>query len=98
MSQQLQEMPSSNGHCYTQSSVMHFSNVPGEDGQPQIYQATSSTRLAPGGVCCHSYRLLCFYFLQIKESRKAVRDSHTGIHKMAVSHHIGKLMYHVRIT
>lgn len=66
MSRQLQEMPSSNGHCYSQSSVMHFSNIPGQGGQPQIYQATSSTRTAPGGVCCHSYRLLHFILYRLK--------------------------------
>ncbi|XP_074654276.1 myeloid leukemia factor 1-like [Tubulanus polymorphus] len=63
-----------NSHCYTQSTVMSYSNVPGQNGQPQIYQATSSTRTAPGG---------------IKETQRSVRDSRRGIDKMAIGHHIG---------
>ena len=27
---------------------------------------------------------------QVKETRKAVKDSHTGLQKMAVGHHIGQ--------
>jgi len=62
-----------NGHFYTQSSVMSYSNV--GDGPPKIYQATTSTRQAPGGV---------------KETRKAVRDSTKGVEKMAIGHHINE--------
>ncbi|XP_003384339.1 PREDICTED: myeloid leukemia factor-like [Amphimedon queenslandica] len=62
------------GHSYSQSTVMHFSSTNGRDGQPQIYQASSSTRCAPGG---------------IKESRKMERDSTTGVQKTSVSHQIG---------
>lgn len=43
-------------------------------GEPKYYQATTSTQRAPDG---------------IKETKRAVRDSETGIHKMAVGHHIG---------
>nr|XP_033815192.1 myeloid leukemia factor 1 [Geotrypetes seraphini] len=43
------------------------------DGPPKIYEASNQTRMAPGG---------------IKETRKAVRDSETGLAKMAVGHHI----------
>lgn len=35
-------------HCFTQSSVMSYSNVNG--GQPKIYQATSASRQMPGGL------------------------------------------------
>lgn len=50
-----------NGHVYTQSSFMSYSNV---DGTPKVYQASSSTTQAPGG---------------IKETRKVVRDSESGV-------------------
>lgn len=40
----------------------------------QVYQATSSTRSAPGG---------------IRETKKAVCDSRTGLKKMAIGHAIG---------
>ncbi|CAG5129068.1 unnamed protein product [Candidula unifasciata] len=43
------------------------------NGAPQVYQAVASSRQAPGGV---------------KETRKAVRDSQTGVEKVAVGHHI----------
>lgn len=41
----------------------------------QVYQASSSTRQGPGGV---------------KETRKAVADSRSGIKKMQIGHHIGE--------
>lgn len=47
----------------------------GPDGRPQVYQATSSTKTGPGG---------------IKETRKTVEDSRTGVKKMAIGHHIGE--------
>jgi len=43
------------------------------NGPPKIYQASSSTRSGPGGV---------------KETRRTVRDSHRGLEKMSVGHHI----------
>lgn len=46
----------------------------GPDGRPQIYQATSSTKTGPGG---------------IRETRKTVQDSTSGVKKMAIGHHIG---------
>lgn len=60
-----------NSHCYSSSSVMSYSNT--GNGAPQYYQASSSTRQAPGG---------------IRETRKTVRDSAQGIEKMAIGHHI----------
>ncbi|XP_071945751.1 myeloid leukemia factor 2-like [Antedon mediterranea] len=63
--------PSPNGHAFSHSSFTSYSNT--GDGAPKVYQATSSTRQAPGG---------------IKEIRKTVRDSAAGIEKMAVGHHI----------
>lgn len=40
----------------------------------QVYNASSSTRTGPGG---------------IKETKKAVSDSRTGVKKLAIGHHIG---------
>lgn len=62
-----------NSHSYMQSSVMSYSNT--GQGAPKIYQATSATRQAPGG---------------IRETRKAVRDSEAGIEKMAVGRHLNE--------
>lgn len=39
----------------------------------QVYEASSSTRLAPGGV---------------KETKSTVRDSRTGRHEMSIGHHL----------
>nr|KAG5710096.1 hypothetical protein BaRGS_030172 [Batillaria attramentaria] len=64
--------PNPNGHVYTQQSFMSYSNVGG--GQPRVYQASTSTTQAPGG---------------IKETRKTLRDSETGVEKVSVGHHIG---------
>ncbi|KAJ8981903.1 hypothetical protein NQ317_007295 [Molorchus minor] len=57
------------------SSVTVTSMTSGPDGRPQIYKATSSTRVAPGG---------------IKETQKTVTDSITGTKKMSIGHHIGE--------
>jgi len=62
-----------NSHCYMQSSVMSYRND--GSGQPKVYQATTSTRQAPGG---------------IRETRKAVRDSDAGIEKMAIGRHLNE--------
>ncbi|XP_023788523.1 myeloid leukemia factor 1 isoform X5 [Cyanistes caeruleus] len=43
------------------------------DGPPKVFQASAQTRTAPGGV---------------KETRKAVKDSETGLEKIAIGHHI----------
>ncbi|KAL0101578.1 hypothetical protein PUN28_019014 [Cardiocondyla obscurior] len=63
-----------NGNCHSfmSQSVMTMSSGP--DGRPQVYQETTSTRMAPGG---------------IKETKKTVSDSRTGTKKMAIGHHIG---------
>ncbi|XP_023159945.2 myeloid leukemia factor isoform X2 [Drosophila hydei] len=47
----------------------------GPDGRPQIYQASTSTKTGPGGV---------------RETRKTVQDSRSGLKKMAIGHHIGE--------
>ncbi|KAF3847728.1 hypothetical protein F7725_020756 [Dissostichus mawsoni] len=61
----------SNSHSFSSSSVMTYSKVGNEP--PKVFQASSSTRRAPGG---------------IKETRKAVKDSESGVEQMAIGHHI----------
>ncbi|XP_063349407.1 myeloid leukemia factor 1 isoform X3 [Pelmatolapia mariae] len=61
----------SNTHSFSSSSVMTYSKVGNEP--PKVYQATASTRCAPGG---------------IKETRQAIRDSESGLEKMKIGHHI----------
>lgn len=46
-----------------------------DGGQPKVFQASASTTKGPGGV---------------RETRKMVRDSESGLEKMAVGHHIGE--------
>lgn len=41
----------------------------------QVYQASQSVRSGPGGV---------------KETKKAVADSRSGVKKMSIGHHIGE--------
>ncbi|XP_042737175.1 myeloid leukemia factor 1 isoform X2 [Lagopus leucura] len=43
------------------------------DEPPRVFQAAAQTRTAPGGV---------------KETRKALKDSESGVEKMAIGHHI----------
>ncbi|NXA78207.1 MLF1 factor, partial [Thryothorus ludovicianus] len=43
------------------------------DEPPKVFQASALTRTAPGG---------------IRETRKALRDSESGVEKMAIGHHI----------
>ncbi|XP_042676583.1 myeloid leukemia factor 1 isoform X2 [Centrocercus urophasianus] len=43
------------------------------DEPPKVFQAAAQTRTAPGGV---------------KETRKALKDSESGVEKMAIGHHI----------
>ncbi|NXD66173.1 MLF1 factor, partial [Eolophus roseicapillus] len=58
-------------HTFSSSSVMTYSKV--GDEPPKVFQASSQTRTAPGGV---------------KETRKALKDSESGLEKMAIGHHI----------
>ncbi|KAI5712310.1 hypothetical protein M8J75_007419 [Diaphorina citri] len=73
MSQLMSQMQN-NGNCHSYSSSTVMSMTNGPDGRPQVYQATSSTRSAPGG---------------IRETKKAVCDSRTGVKKLAIGHAIG---------
>lgn len=63
-----------NAGNYSSSSTV-ISMTSGPDGRPQVYKATSSTRVAPGG---------------IKETQKTVTDTITGTKKMSIGHHIGE--------
>lgn len=61
-------------NCHSFSSSTVMTMSSGPDGRPQVYQASSSTRAGPGGV---------------KETKKTVCDSRSGVKKMAIGHHIG---------
>ncbi|XP_061734536.1 myeloid leukemia factor 1 [Nerophis ophidion] len=61
----------SNTHTFSSSSVMTYSKVGNEP--PKVFQASSSTRHAPGGV---------------KETVRALKDSESGMQKMSIGHHI----------
>ncbi|CAL7941542.1 unnamed protein product [Xylocopa violacea] len=65
----------SGGNCHSFTSRSVMTMASGPDGRPQVYQETMSTTTAPGGV---------------KETKKTVCDSRTGVKKMAVGHHIGE--------
>ncbi|NWW38036.1 MLF1 factor, partial [Panurus biarmicus] len=59
------------GHSFSSSSLMTYSRV--GDEPPKVFQASSQTRTAPGGV---------------KETRKALKDSESGLEKIAIGHHL----------
>ncbi|NXY10381.1 MLF1 factor, partial [Pteruthius melanotis] len=59
------------GHSFSSSSMMTYSKK--GDEPPKVFQASTQTRTAPGGV---------------KETRKALKDSESGLEKMAIGHHI----------
>nr|XP_019587515.1 PREDICTED: myeloid leukemia factor 1 isoform X2 [Rhinolophus sinicus] len=60
-----------NAHSFSSSSIMTYSKV--GDEPPKVFQASTQTRRAPGG---------------IKETRRALRDSDSGLEKMAIGHHL----------
>lgn len=47
----------------------------GPDGRPQVYQASKQTAAGPGGV---------------RETRKALSDSRSGVKKLSVGRHMGE--------
>ncbi|XP_030007091.1 myeloid leukemia factor 1 isoform X2 [Sphaeramia orbicularis] len=72
MHRSFESMPSdSNTHSFSSSSITTYSKVGNEP--PKVFQASSSTRRAPGG---------------IKETRRALKDSESGVEKMSIGHHI----------
>uniref|UniRef100_A0A224Z4I6 Myeloid leukemia factor 1 n=1 Tax=Rhipicephalus zambeziensis TaxID=60191 RepID=A0A224Z4I6_9ACAR len=60
-----------NCHSFSSSSVMTMTTD--ENGRPQVYQATQSTRTAPGGV---------------KETRRSLQDSRSGLQELTIGHHL----------
>uniref|UniRef100_A0A1E1X3J7 Putative myelodysplasia-myeloid leukemia factor 1-interacting protein n=1 Tax=Amblyomma aureolatum TaxID=187763 RepID=A0A1E1X3J7_9ACAR len=60
-----------NCHSFSSSSVMTMTTD--EHGQPQVYQASQSTRMAPGGV---------------KEPRRSLQDSQSGLQELTIGHHL----------
>ncbi|NWI76740.1 MLF1 factor, partial [Dryoscopus gambensis] len=67
------------GHSFSSSSMMTYSKT--GDEPPKVFQASTQTRTAPGGV---------------KETRKALKDSESGLEKMAIGHHIHDRAHVVR--
>ncbi|KAJ8334428.1 hypothetical protein SKAU_G00400670 [Synaphobranchus kaupii] len=59
--------------CQTYSSSTVISYSSSGAGSPRVYQQSSATRTAPGGV---------------RETRQAMRDSESGVERLAIGHHI----------
>ncbi|XP_042314708.1 myeloid leukemia factor 1 isoform X4 [Sceloporus undulatus] len=62
-----------NSNAHVFSSSSMMTFTKKGDEPPKIFQASAQTHVAPGG---------------IKETRKALKDSETGLEKMAIGHHI----------
>nr|CAB3263864.1 myeloid leukemia factor 2 [Phallusia mammillata] len=78
MQSQMQMMQSGAGMPNSgQSFHSSFTSISygGGEGQPKVYQSSSSTKIGPNGV---------------KETQKSERNSVTGLQKMAIGHHIGE--------
>lgn len=65
----------SNGQGQSYSYSSVMSYNSAGGGEPKFFEATSSSRQGPGGV---------------KETRKTLRDSESGVNKMAIGHHINE--------
>uniref|UniRef100_A0A3P8WUC7 Myeloid leukemia factor 2 n=1 Tax=Cynoglossus semilaevis TaxID=244447 RepID=A0A3P8WUC7_CYNSE len=61
-------------NCQTFSSSTVISYSSSGAGAPNVYQQTQETRAGPGG---------------IRETRQSVRDSESGLERLAIGHHIG---------
>ncbi|XP_078463975.1 myeloid leukemia factor 2-like isoform X1 [Lampetra planeri] len=70
-----QETISPNPNGHSFSSTTVMSYSNMGDGPPRVYQASSQTHQVPGGV---------------REVRRSVRDSESGLEKMSIGHHIGE--------
>lgn len=66
------ERMSGSPNCQFSSSTV-ISYSSSDSGAPQVYQQTSETRTGPGG---------------IRETRQSVRDSESGLERLAIGHHI----------
>jgi len=62
-------------NCQTYSSSTVISYSSLDAGAPKVYQQTSEMRTAPGG---------------IRETRQSMRDSESGVERLAIGHHIGE--------
>lgn len=62
-------------NCQTFSSSTVISYSSTDVGVPKVYQQTSQTRTGPGG---------------IRETRQSMRDSESGLERLAIGHHIGE--------
>ncbi|XP_073703121.1 myeloid leukemia factor 2 [Garra rufa] len=69
------ERMSGSPNCQTFSSSTVISYSSTDPGTPKVYQQTSEYRTAPGG---------------IRETRQTMRDSESGLERMAIGHHIGE--------
>ncbi|XP_064166771.1 myeloid leukemia factor 2 isoform X1 [Anguilla rostrata] len=67
------ERMSGSPSCQTYSSSTVISYSSTDSGAPKVYQQTSELRTAPGG---------------IRETRQAMRDSESGLERLAIGHHI----------
>ncbi|XP_066568403.1 myeloid leukemia factor 2 [Amia ocellicauda] len=72
MSGMMENMERMSG-CQTFSSSTVISYSSSGSGAPKVYQQTSETRTAPGG---------------IRETLQTMRDSESGLERMAIGHHI----------
>lgn len=70
----MERMPVS-PNCRTFSSSTVISYSASDTGAPTVYQQTSQTMTAPGG---------------IRETRQSMRDSESGMERLAIGHHIGE--------
>uniref|UniRef100_A0A3P9K647 Myeloid leukemia factor 2 n=1 Tax=Oryzias latipes TaxID=8090 RepID=A0A3P9K647_ORYLA len=69
------ERMSGSPNCQTFSSSTVISYSSLDAGAPKVYQQTSETRTGPGG---------------IRETMQSVRDSESGLERLAIGHHIGE--------
>ncbi|XP_047454637.1 myeloid leukemia factor 2 isoform X2 [Mugil cephalus] len=69
------ERMSGSPNCQTFSSSTVISYSSSDIGAPKVYQQTSETRRGPGG---------------IRETRQSMRDSESGLERLAIGHHIGE--------
>ncbi|KAM9722725.1 myeloid leukemia factor 2 isoform 1-T1 [Menidia menidia] len=69
------ERMSGSPNCQTFSSSTVISYSSSDVGVPKVYQQTSATRTGPGG---------------IRETRQSLRDSESGLERLAIGHHIGE--------
>ncbi|XP_054904091.1 myeloid leukemia factor 2 [Poeciliopsis prolifica] len=69
------ERMSGSPNCQTFSSSTVISYSSTDPGAPKVYQQTSQTRTGPGG---------------LRETRQSMRDSESGLERLAIGHHIGE--------